>query len=277
MSARREWRRGSGCFAPLVAAALLAAGAPVVAAFAANPANLTQPDERPELAGPAIIYVVRRGWHIDIGFAAGDLRPPLNSMVRKFPGVHYLFFGFGDRRYLLAKNRNAPVLLAALWPGPGMLLVTALGASPQDAFGSSQVAPLPVTLEQSRGAQAFVWQSLEGPVSDQGDNPIRSYAPGPYEGSLYFATPLKYSAAHTCNTWAAEALRTAGLPIRSAGVVFARQLWSQVQPLRRKPSPAAREPPAPREAPIAPSFRPGKVQLQGGFVPSWQTTVVPEF
>ena len=28
-----------------------------------------------------VIYVVRRGWHIDVGFAASDLRPPLSALA----------------------------------------------------------------------------------------------------------------------------------------------------------------------------------------------------
>ena len=55
------------------------------------------------------------------------------------------------------------------------------------------------------------------------------YQNGPYENSLYFLASSKYSAFHTCNTWGAEALHMAGLPIHSAGVIFAGQLWSQVE------------------------------------------------
>jgi hypothetical protein len=71
-----------------------------------------QPSPAPQ--DSAVIYVARRGWHVDIGFAAADLQPPLKSLMDEFPGAQYLFFGFGDRHYLLAKNRGAPVLLAAL-------------------------------------------------------------------------------------------------------------------------------------------------------------------
>ena len=90
----------------------------------------------------AVVYVARRGWHIDIGMATADLRPPLDALASQFPGAQYLFFGFGDRHYLLAKRHNAPVLLAALWPGNAVLLVTGLAATPQEAFGASHVIEL---------------------------------------------------------------------------------------------------------------------------------------
>jgi hypothetical protein len=221
----------------------------------------------------AVIYVARRGWHVDIGFAAADLQPPLRSLLDEFPGAQYLFFGFGDRRYLLAKNRNAPVLLAALWPGRGMILATGLTSPPTLAFGVRRVAALAVTVRQARDAQAFVWYSLD---KRSESDPVRSYARGPYEGSLFFAATPKYSAFHTCNTWVAESLAAAALPIRSGGVIFAGQVWSQVRRLEKKQSAIARQMAIPSNASLT-GIAQLQAQVQGGLLPSWQTTVVPEF
>ena len=243
---RARHLRALGC----LAASLLAAPHSGV-----SQSSVEQPSVGPSPPAPqdsTVIYVARRGWHVDIGFAAADLQPPLKSLIGEFPGVRYLFFGFGDRRYLLAKHRNAPVLLSALWPGPGMILATGLSSPPPAAFGADHVAALAVTVRQASDAQAFVWYSLDKPSS--ANDPVKSYAPGPYEGSLFFTATPKYSAFHTCNTWAAESLAVAALPIHSTGVVFAGQLWAQVR----------------RTARI-------QAQLQGGLLPSWQTTVVPEF
>jgi hypothetical protein len=208
----------------------------------------------PAAQDAAVIYVVRRGWHVDVGFAAADLRPPLTSVLSEFPGAQYLIFGFGDRRYLLAKHHHASGLLAALWPGRGMVLVTGLISAPPAAFGKRQVAALRVTPRQASDAQAFVWHSLEKQSEEDKqseDGSVKSYAPGPYEGSVFFEAIPKYSAFHTCNTWAAEALAASTLPIRSAGVVFAGQIWREVRRL--------------------------EAHRQGGLLPSSQTTVVPEF
>jgi hypothetical protein len=188
--------------------------------------------QSPTARESTLVYVVRRGWHIDVGFDVADLQFPLNSLAAKFPGARYLFFGFGDQRYLMAKDRNAPVLLAALWPGRGMLLLTGLTKAPKDAFGAEHVAALAVSAEQARDAQSFIWQSF----AKQSEDPPEAYATGPYDGSLYFSAVLKYSAFHTCNTWAAQTLAAAALPIHSRGVIFAGQLWTQVQHLEHKRS-----------------------------------------
>ncbi len=188
-------------------------------------------------AAPTTLYVARRRWHIDVGFSVQALSAPLAVLVsREFPDARYVFFGFGDRRYLLAKEHDAPVLLAALWPGPALILVTAIEASPAQAFGAEQVIELAVAPQQGSAVQTFIEKSLG---RDAGGG-IPTYAPGPYAGSAYFAAVPRYSGLHTCITWAAEALRAGGLPIRSRMTLVAGQLWRQVRRLRdARPSPAA--------------------------------------
>jgi hypothetical protein len=53
-------------------------------------------------------------------------------------------------------------------------------------------------------------------------------APGPDSGSEFFASPLSYDAFHTCNTWTAEGLYVAGVPVSYHGVIFAGQLWGRL-------------------------------------------------
>jgi Protein of unknown function (DUF2459) len=111
-----------------------------------------------------------------------------------------------------------------------------LQTAPADAFGRPHVIALAATESQLQASQDFIWKSL--PAGPQG---TVVYRPGPYEGGYYFLAAPRYSALHTCNTWAAQTLRAAGLPIRARGVLFAHQLWSQVRHIH---------------------------QLQGGLVPS---------
>jgi uncharacterized protein (TIGR02117 family) len=173
------------------------------------------------VAATESIYVVRRGWHVDVGIAAPDAQAELRAVRADFPAANYLLFGFGDRRYLL--HRGAGNLLAAIWPGAGVVLVTALRATPQRAFGPQQVIRLSVTPTQLQALQTYIAQSLGMPGSS-----IARLADGPYDDSAYYQTSAHYSALHTCNTWAAEALQAAGLPVGSRGVEFASQLWRQV-------------------------------------------------
>jgi Protein of unknown function (DUF2459) len=199
-------------------------------------------------AGPTkIIYVARRGWHIDVGFATSDVEPPLASTVRYFPSSRYLFFGFGDKHYLVAKHKYFPGILAALWPGAALLLASGLVAIPEQAFGSEHVVRLTVTSAQLRAAQAFVWSSI---LKENGAPAL--YGDGPYAGSLFFGAASIYSAAYTCNTWAAEVLQAAGLPVHRVGIIFATQLWSQVRRINAGSHPriSARLAPVAASAPV---------------------------
>lgn len=174
------------------------------------------------------IFVVRRTWHIDIGFATADLQPPLRSLLSEFPPASYLEFGFGDRHYLMTRDHGTATLLRALWPGPGLILMTALKATPQKAFGPANVIELRLSPKRSLDLQMFVWRSMT-----RADPPLKPVANGPYPGSVFYAATPRYSGLHTCNTWAAEGLKSAGLPVHSTGVEFAGQVWSQVARIAR--------------------------------------------
>lgn len=169
------------------------------------------------------MYVVRRGWHIDVGFAAADLVEPLDFAREQFPDARFFAFGFGDRRYLHARNPAFRNMLAALWPGDGLILVTALNGTPQQAFGDSQVVELTLTATQTMQAQRRITASL----SLQDGRP-QSDGPGPYEGSAYWRSSRRYSAAFTCNTWAGQVLASGGLSLPVHGVIFAGQVWRPV-------------------------------------------------
>jgi hypothetical protein len=176
------------------------------------------------------LYVARRGWHIDVGFAVDELQRPLGSVAAEFPEARYVFFGFADRRYLMSKHHSVPALLAAVWPGEGILLATGLAASPAAAFGEPHVIAIPVSPEELGAVQRMVWDALS---QSQADIMGKGYAglPGPYSGSLYLSSRVRYSGFHTCNTWAAEVIKGARLPVRAKGVIFAGQLWGQVRRL----------------------------------------------
>jgi len=170
--------------------------------------------------GDAVIYVIGRGWHTDIGLPTEEIAEPLAALERPFPGVRFLTFGFGDREFLLQRNRSSFAMLAALLPGRGALLVTALSATPEAAFGPLQVVALHVSRGDLASLQARLWREFELSPSAT----LIPLAEGPYPGSLFYAASATYSGLYTCNTWTADVARAGGLPIPAAGVLFAGQV-----------------------------------------------------
>ena len=217
MSVACGWKWGRGAVRSSGRAALFAllwAAQPVASSAGAT--------SDPEL------FVIRRGWHVDIAFATAGLDMPLGSIAADLPGSRYLVFGFGDRRYLLAPHRGVVEMVRALWPAPGLILATGLTSPPQAAFGAEQVAVLRVSAAEFRAAEDQVWNSL----AHAGGGAVH-IAPGPYAGSLFYDSIVVYSAINTCNTWVASLLHASGIPIRARGVIFAWQLWRQSRRIGR--------------------------------------------
>jgi uncharacterized protein (TIGR02117 family) len=181
--------------------------------------TLTGTPPAPAAAEAAVVYVIGRGWHSDIAIPAEAISGPLAGLEQGFPGVRFLTFGFGERTFLVARRITLPILIAALLPSRSALLVTALKATPEAAFGASNVVALRVSRPGLDRIVARLWRELE---ISAGGAP-RVLASGPYPGSVFYAARDTYDALHTCNTWTAETLRAGGLPVPSAGVLFARR------------------------------------------------------
>jgi uncharacterized protein (TIGR02117 family) len=174
------------------------------------------------LAPPAgaVVYVIDRGWHTDIGLPAAEIAGPLATLERSFPGVRFLTFGFGERRFLLSRRATLGGMLRALLPSRSALLMTALRATPEAAFGRQHVVALQVSRGGLQRIEARVWQELERAPAGMPE----VLADGPYPGSVFYAARGTYDAFATCNTWTAAVLRSGGLPMPAVGVLFAGQV-----------------------------------------------------
>jgi hypothetical protein len=212
---------------PMVARGLLLTGVLLLAACAGAPPR-TPALEPPGLAAArsAVVHVIRRDWHVSIALSVADLGAPLAPLAGRFPDARYLDVGFGDRRYLTRPDTASFGMVAAVWPGAGLLLVTGFAAAPESAFAAAEVIAIAVTPQERARVEAFIGGSLAGATA-----PVVPYANGSLPGSLFFAASRRYSGLYTCNTWVAEALGAAGLPVRSRGILLAGQVWRQLRRL----------------------------------------------
>ncbi len=169
------------------------------------------------------VRLVARGWHTDVGLPADRLPAPLLALALDFPGAGHFLFGFGERAYWTRPDPGSMDALAALVPGPGVVLVTALRVPPEAAFAAEDVVLLPVAEGGLDRLAAHLAAELR-----EGDK-VRRLADGPYPGSHFYATSRRYSAAYTCNTWTADALEVAGTGVSASGVLFAGQLMGRAR------------------------------------------------
>lgn len=155
--------------------------------------------------GPAT-WLSGAGWHTEIGLPRAHLPPPLAAI---FPEAAFIFFGFGKRHFMLAEAPGPAEWLAGPFPGEAAMQVTAWPAPPSRAWR----LPLPATAPLAAAL-------------------LSSFAPGlpvieARPGRAFFAAARGYSLAYTCNSWTAEMLAAAGLPLRAEGVVLAGGLLNQ--------------------------------------------------
>ena len=198
-------------------AAALLGGCLLVGCAGSLPPNALVP------SGDASIYVVERGWHTDIGLPVDEIAGPLATLQRWFPGMRFMVFGFGERAYYMARRTGSAELLTAMLPSESAILMTALSASPIEAFADQHVVELHLPQDAVDRIANRIWQVLEkGP-----DGSAVRLADGPYPGSVFLASTETYDLFNTCNTWTAALLHDAGLPI-DPQVLLADQVMQQV-------------------------------------------------
>ena len=194
--------------------------AAILAVAACSSVPVTPPD------GPSVarIAVVERGWHTDICMPHEDASPGVLALAAEFPGVRTICLGFGDRQYVVAHEHDVLTMAGALLPSRGALLLTALSATPQAAFGATHVARLDVSRAGLAGLNVFLRRSVQ---DDAAGRALR-LAAGPYPGSAFFAATETYDGFYTCNSWTADALRSAGVPV-TGGTLFAGAIMHEVR------------------------------------------------
>jgi hypothetical protein len=171
---------------------------------------------RPE--GPTA-WVVDQGWHTEIALRGADLAGPLARFRAIFPGAETLAFGFGKRSYVLAEAGAVTELLLGPLPGPGVIQVRGLRLAPAAAWPGRAIA-LPLTETGLSALAAFLADSIAPEAAGL-----------TLHGSLFLAASRDYTLGFTCNTWTAQALQRAGLPVQAEGVVLAGAVLAQLHPL----------------------------------------------
>ena len=203
---------------------IVSAMAGTVGACATPPPPIA--DDGPH-AHETAVAVIERGRHTDIALPADALTGPAASLRQAFPGVKFFVFGFGDRAYLMAHGATVGQSIAALFPSPGVILVTALNTTPDRAFAADRTVALRLSCTRLNAVTSFIQRAL---VVKPG-GALQRLGDGPYPGSAFYATGTTYDLLYDCNRWTADALRSGGFGVVSRGVILASQVMPQVEPL----------------------------------------------
>lgn len=176
------------------------------------------------------VTVIAGGWHTELALPRGALSGELKAFASGFPGARYLVFGWGARDYYMARSPDLGDVLRAMTPGPAVVLVVPLGVPPDAWVGPRNSVALRITATGEAALSRYLWAAF---AKDEQGRP-RPLAAGPYPGSAFYAGTGSYDLTHTCNTWTAEALRAAGLPVTAGGVVTRNDVVDQLRPLAER-------------------------------------------
>lgn len=193
----------------------------VAACTGAPPLAPPPPDDTGPRRNP--LTIVNHGWHTGLIVPAAALEALLPDLAARFDRPVYYEIGWGDQGFYQADEIGTSLALRALfWSGGTVVHVVALTGTPGAYFPHSETVQTCLTDQGLRSLLAFLAHSF---VRD----PTRQLLPlsrGIYGDSQFYEGSGRYSALNTCNTWTAQALRSAGLDISPAWKLTASSVMS---------------------------------------------------
>lgn len=184
------------------------------------------------------IEIVRHRWHTGIIIPRGEIAAPLAFLEERFPEAAYFELGWGDNRFYREPDSNWLIARALFWPTDTVLHVVGL---------QRPAAELPhgdlLSLSLPRENVFRLQQALASDFRLRDGEPV-AVEPGLYGESTFYEAHGNFWFANTCNTWTAERLDHAGVPLRTFMTLTADSVMDQLREAKREHSclaPASRE------------------------------------
>jgi uncharacterized protein (TIGR02117 family) len=177
------------------------------------------------------VFVVHNNWHAALVVQKADLSQTLVPEQGHFPEAEYLEIGWGDRDYFPATEESVGLALrAAFWSRGSVLHVVGFRGALRDYFTVGEIIELALSPEAFRRLSEFVSASFS---RGHPSMPAQSQ-PGLVAAGRFYPAAGRFSILRTCNTWIAEALKSAGLDISPRYVITAASLARQIRPYQVK-------------------------------------------
>lgn len=174
------------------------------------------------------VFVVHDAWHAAIVIRKSDIPATALPELRDFPSAEYLEFSWGDRDYFPAPDPGLGLAFKAAFCSSGSILhVVGFKDSVEKAYPGAQIMEVPLSEKDFQQLVSFISDTFSRPHPPAPAEP----QPGLFANARFYAAEGRFSLLRTCNTWVAEALKAAGLPINPDYVITAGNLGSQLRPL----------------------------------------------
>jgi len=190
----------------------------------------------PAQATPHTVYLVQYGWHTALLLDAPSALARSTKLGSDFHDHKYLLIGWGDGEYFVKENppwsKAVKALVASDYPA-----LQVVGRETNPPFGVAASDSIPLALTE-RGYQQLV-EYIDRSIAAGPDGKPIYLAAQPGSTDRFYQATGNYSLFSNCNSWLADALRAAEMPI-SGFDLTARSVFDQaarISTLQRQDSP----------------------------------------
>ncbi|MDE7065114.1 MAG: TIGR02117 family protein [Desulfovibrionaceae bacterium] len=191
-------------------------GAFLLAGGCGGPPHIEKPAAG-EMTGRHSIFVVDHGRHTGLILPTACLDSLIPALRERFEPGGWYEIGWGDKGFYQAKEVTVPLALQAFFASAGAVLHVVRVDEPATYFAGSGLVELWLTDQQLDSVCRFAERSFQR----DGSGSVRPLGPGLYGDSRFYEAVGRYSMLHTCNTWTAKGLRSAGLEINPSATITA--------------------------------------------------------
>ena len=179
----------------------------------------------PEAHGCKSIYVVHDSWHAAIVLRAADISAAAVPEIVDFPTAEFVEFSWGDKDYFPDPKAGVfTALKAAFWSSGSVLHVVGFSGEVKLFYPTATVTEVRVATSSLDQLTDFISKTFS-----RSEPSARARASaGLFAYSHFYPSTHRFSLLKTCNTWVAEALESAGLPVAPRQVFTAANLETQI-------------------------------------------------
>jgi uncharacterized protein (TIGR02117 family) len=177
------------------------------------------------------VSILYDSWHAAIVLRKDDLPSAVFPELVDFPRARFIEFSWGDKDYFPDPDSGFSMALkAAFWSRGSVLHVVGFTENPELVYPNAQVVELRLAPTAYARLIAYLSHSFARP-----QNARAPASPGLVANSRFYPSTHEFSLLKTCNTWVAEALQTAGLPVSPRLVITAGQLGDRIANIESSP------------------------------------------
>jgi uncharacterized protein (TIGR02117 family) len=174
------------------------------------------------------VFIVHNSWHAAIVLNREDLSSEALPELADFSGVRFVEFSWGDRDFFTDPDAGVwAALRAAFWSSGSVLHLVGFNDGVAEFYRGAETTELRLAAPAFRLLIEFISQTFDRPAPSR----RAQSSPGLFAYSRFYPATTRFSLLRTCNTWIAEALSAAGLPLSPGSVLTAGSLATQLASL----------------------------------------------